>query len=305
MPSPRLGISFKQGQYTERELRDAVPNAWDAWSRLAPKVRPISIAVSVADNRLTYAFDASEIEVAKAALGAVNDRVGIPGSVAIEQSLSDATCNGRNDCHTPFESGILIYRDFSYSNWYCTMGFHITVGSDEQFLTAGHCGYGAGAPDDWHHPTFPGTFVGNEIASLYGADGKDVMRVAVLDSQASQFVFAEPNSLSVLTYALPVDNEAVCASRGKSSGPIIGCGIVQDSWDSWWSDTANPDVRVFGADSSIPAINGDSGSPLYRIVQTPVGYDYLSALGVLDHEGGFFARVADAMDAWNADIYAP
>lgn len=261
--------------------------------------------MDVRKNQLQYAFAPADFAIAQATLPAVDASVKVPGAITVEQRLRDAACNGRNDCWDPvFEAGVLIYKDNASSSSYCTMGFHITVGSDQQFLTAGHCGYNP--PDDWHHPGYSGpsgTHVGNELASLYGAGGKDVMRVALLDSRASQLVFAEPNTLIVSGHALPVDGEAVCASRGKSSNPIIGCGVVQDSWDSWTSDTANPDVVVYGADSSIPAIPGDSGSPLYRFVDNPV-YDYLVAIGVLDHEGGFFARVSDAMTAWSAKIFA-
>ena len=303
MPSPRLSISFHRARFTEMGLRNAVPVAWDAWREVAPGLRPLSIAVSTSRNQLAYAFSPPDASEAARLVMSVSAQVGFPGEIVVGEPGTDVTCSGRSDCHSPFESGILIYRDYANSNWYCTMGFHISVGNDEEFLTAGHCGYGS--PNDWHHPTFPGTLVGNEVATLYGSGGKDVMRVAMLDSQASQFVFAESNSLLVRTAALPIDNEAVCASRGKSSGPIVGCGVVQDAWDSWWSDTADPDVLVYGADSSIPAIPGDSGSPIYRMVNTPVGLDYLTAIGVLDHEGGFFARVSDALSAWGATIYVP
>lgn len=80
--------------------------------------------------------------------------------------------------------------------------------------------------------------------------------------------------------------------------------MVQHASDSWWSDTASPDYLVFGADSSIPSNPGDSGSPVYRLVNGPVGEpDWIYGIGILVHEGGFFARLPDALSGLGAQLY--
>lgn len=179
------------------------------------------------------------------------------------------------------------------------MGWHIHVGTDEQFLTAGHCGY-AGS-NSWYHTGFQavnGTgFVGNETGTLYANGGKDVMRVAILDSQASNRIYSQLHT-GMGSGSLPIVGEAVCASMATSNS--IDCGTVSDDWLSWISETAG--YTVWGGDtSSIFPIDGDSGSPLYKRVI--VGDDTtIYPKGIIDHENGYFARVTDALSAFGATI---
>jgi hypothetical protein len=56
-----------------------------------------------------------------------------------------------------------------------------------------------------------------------------------------------------------------------------------------------------GADSSLTAIPGDSGSPVYRRWFAD-GTWFLTPLGILDTADGRFGFVKDACTFWNATI---
>lgn len=174
------------------------------------------------------------------------------------------------------------------------MGFHIRVGSDEQFLTAGHCGYSGS--NSWYHTGYG--LVGSEIATLYSSGGKDVMRVGLPDAQASNLIYGTSHTGTLGSGALPVVNETVCASEGNNNA--IDCGTVSDDWTSWTSTTAN--YVVYGGDTDgIYPIGGDSGSPLFT--RRTVGDDIvIQPKGIVDTSAGMFARVVDALSAWNAAI---
>lgn len=57
---------------------------------------------------------------------------------------------------------------------------------------------------------------------------------------------------------------------------------------------------------SFSTIDGDSGSPLWRLFhqdEPPEYYLYI-AVGIMDHESGYFARISDAFEDWdNATIW--
>lgn len=55
---------------------------------------------------------------------------------------TDTACNFRFNCTSPLEPGIAVGSFTgagSQTEFFCTMGFHVRRGNNEQFLTAGHC----------------------------------------------------------------------------------------------------------------------------------------------------------------------
>jgi hypothetical protein len=80
---------------------------------------------------------------------------------------------------------------------------------------------------------------------------------------------------------------------------------VTDADHCWWSNTANPDVWVCGANSDLSANPGDSGSPIYYTWLGTEGQPYLAAVGILDTATGNFARIDQALSPLGFTVYTP
>lgn len=64
--------------------------------------------------------------------------------------------------------------------------FNIVIGTNERMTTAGHCGYSGS--NNWYNRVIGK--IGSELASLYEAEGQDIMYVSMADAQASQYIYA-------------------------------------------------------------------------------------------------------------------
>ena len=176
----------------------------------------------------------------------------------------------------------------------CTMGFHITIGTDDQFVTAGHCGYGGGT-------TFTmsgyGT-IGSEAGTLMEPSGDDIMKAQMGDIQASDWIWGE-GSRRVGGYRAPVYGEAICTSLGYSQhgSPIgIDCGTVSDDFKGYNLNGVWGSYYVFGGDAQGLSIQGgDSGSPVYVRLGTQA-----IAIGVVSTTGQEFALLSETLPIWGA-----
>lgn len=219
----------------------------------------------------------------------LEERLGTP--VTFEAAIPEPDLCTRDNCDSPMRAGIRIYKGANYSSYSCTMGFHIRVGTDEQFLTSGHCGYTGS--NNWYHPGYGTGFVGHELATLYGPGGKDAMRVQIPDTQASDRVY-HPALREVASARLPLLNETICGSLGRTD--VVDCGTVFKTWVSWTSSTCL--CTVWGGDyKDIASQSGDSGSPMYAVHTSSA----VVAIGILANSTKF-ARVSDALSAWNAVV---
>jgi hypothetical protein len=170
------------------------------------------------------------------------------------------------------------------------MGFHIQVGSDEQFVTAGHCGYPG--PNTWYHQGIGGTGkVGVEKNSQYYNGGRDIKSVQISDGQDSSILYS--SSVAVSATWDPYVGEGLCASRGLSDPPWK-CGVVEDDYLSWNGAPCN--CLIYYGDSSIQQIGGDSGSPIVD------AYSQYAAIGIGVTNDGLFTRIDDALDAWGYQL---
>lgn len=250
--------------------------------------------VGDADNQLRFAVLLADLEDALARSEQLEEELGVPVTVEAAELDHDTACTTRDNCSGPMRAGIWIYKGQVDSVAECTMAFHIVIGTDEHFTTAGHCGYSGS--NSWL--TRPLGVIGSEPAggagTLYRDGGQDIMYVTMADAQASQYIYA--CCTDILGYAFPIQNETVCASLGKTNA--IRCGTVTSTWLSYLSDTPNPDIHVWGGDTSITTIDGDSGSPVYRLNDR----NQATAIGVNTTEFGQFARLDTSLDNWGANV---
>jgi len=272
-------------EYTQIQLREAIPTVWKTWTDAGgPKI--YAIAADTPMNAIRIDVDIANLEEAAKLVNKVSDTIDIPLFVATGVQITETACTDREHCTNPMRGGIVIRRG-STSGTRCTMGFHIQVGSDEQFVTAGHCGYSGS--NYWYHQGYG--YVGNEKKTQYYNTGRDIMTVQIPDTQDSSILYS--SSVALSTTWDPYIGEGICASRGVSS-TSWKCGVVQDDYLSWFSPICG--CMIYGADSSIPGVGGDSGSPIVD------AYSQYIAVGIMNSSAGHFAIVDDALAAWGYQL---
>lgn len=280
-------------RYSQSALMDAVDRAQTAWVAIDPAVRPVGFGIDARRNGLFMELVASDYDVGVKARDELEADLGVPVTIRIGIRGHDTHCTTRDNCHDPMRAGINIYKGANFSSGWCTMGFHITRSGDEQFVTAGHCGFSGS--NSWFHPAFASA-IGTEQQTLYANNGQDIMRVSMNDAQASDDIYNDGNN--IVGSGSPATGETLCASLGKGSN-TVKCGTVQDDWRSWISETAG--YTVWGGDMSYTTVGGDSGSPVYRRLPGGTGDD-ARAIGVNNHQNGYFARLDQSLDDFAASV---
>ncbi len=263
-----------------KELAEAIDHLWGVARMARLDAGIVSIGIGVAENGLILeladdldrgAFERLELALANAS--AVQLRV-VPAARVVE-----ANCASREDCDYPMRGGIAV-RQGSSAGPACTMGFHVRSGSDEQFLTSGHCGYSGS--NTWYHAGYGS--VGSELASIY-VGGYDAMTVQMTDSQASNKVYWNTSSTKPILFSysngLLYNGMPICMS-GAMSGNL--CGTISASYTTWTG--ASCSCTQVGAKATFLPSGGDSGAPVYNGTW---------AAGLVSTTQGHFVRIADAL----------
>lgn len=295
-PADSREVRVVQVRHTQAELRTAVDQAWTTLpSAIEGSIQGIGVDTMRNGIRVTVAGGGQAADQPAASQTASLDG-GIPVFVETGPTSQETVCNNRNDCHTPLRAGVVVRNNTASSTGTCTMGFHIRIGTDEQWLTAGHCGC-AYTATDWHHTGLG--LVGNEVARMTNlAQPKDIMRVQMADAQASALVYGHSGEMG--QSVLPVVNEAVFGSMGIAN--TVMSGTIKDDWTSWHSEYCNK--TMYGGDTNLVQIPGDSGSPIYRRWSFG-GEWYITPIGVGVMATGQFGRVKDAQDYWGFTVVTP
>jgi hypothetical protein len=248
MPRDSLGLGIRVVGTSYEELRRAREEAWSSAAQILG-THVISTAVDERGNQLRIWVPAEAYGDATSALAALEAQLGAQVELKAGSREEPAACNSRNDCHTPFRSGIKITGPAT-----CTMGFHIARNAapfDLQFITTGHCGNG-----EWSHPAFG--VIGSVLESEYRNDGWDIMRVQMPDNQGTNRIYGEVRR--VHGRRDPIQGEAVCASLRMAN--LIDCGTVSDA-DRDYIDSNGFHIVNAADTTNIDIVGGDSGSPVY------------------------------------------
>lgn len=297
MPARSKGLGFVYRAITERALRAALKRTETVWDELLPDLRLNRAGVDVSAGHLFLEVDPAAIPQVRRFENALASALAVPIDIRAAVAGVDTACS-RDNCVNPLRAGARIYKGAVHSlPPDCTMAFHVTywVTQHEQFVTAGHCGYGGS--NSWLHPGLPGNHViGTEQATLYTNDGQDVMRVSMADAQASHLLIGDARVYQGVSY--PIEGITVCDSRGMQN--VIDCGTVTDSYVRWYSNIGSRYVYG-GATSGISQVFADSGSPLYERASATEAW----AVGVVAQSNGNFAILQDAQGLLQFEIYAP
>ena len=271
-------------EHTEEQLRAALPQVREAWVAMGGP-EAYAIAVDTPANAVRIDVDPTQFEVAKSLAPRLGETLAVPVFFDVGERPEDAACSSRTNCTSPMRAGTVI-RQGSTTGPGCTMGFHTQVGSDERFVTAGHCGYTGS--NNWFHAGYTGNggcgtgCIGSELITQYYNNGRDIMVVQMPDDQDSSYLYAigtpvtEPRD--------PTVGQGICAARGFSS---VGwkCGVVENAYTSWTSPTCN--CTIYGGDSNLARVTGDSGSPIVDADELHI------AIGIHNTSTGGFAIFND------------
>lgn len=289
-PSPNRGIAIRYVATPQAELRSAAVQAWEVWLQLAPAIELRAVGVDVAGNQLRIRVADVDLPDAAVPAGEVARQLGVAVEVQPAEAGAEDACTSRDNCTTPMKAGIRIRQGSQYSTTICSMAFHIRIGTNEQFLTAGHCGHSGS--NNWYHIGYGANKVGSELGTLYQQNGQDAMRVEMPDAQADDQIFGI--SSNIVGHRDPVQGEAVLASLGNTNA--VDGGTVSEDFHSWTGDSCG--CTIWGANhDNISTAPGDSGSP---ISVGSIGGSAV-AVGIHNRATGDFARMDDVVDALGAE----
>jgi hypothetical protein len=287
VPLGARAVTIRYVPNTYAELRLAAHRAWGRWAALYPEVRLRAVKVDTMNNRLRLRVDAQAGLLDSHRVRAVRTDLRVPFTLDVGAIETSVACPERDECADSLDAGVIINRG-APGGPRCTMGFHIRIGTNREFLTSGHCGRD-GAREWYRH----GTLVGRQIATLYRQDGSDVMRVRLSGPGASSSLRGPAGV--VAGSDLPIQGQVVCASLGRSLR--VDCGTVSSEWVSWTDGICT--CTSWGGDvDGIEIRQGDSGSPIYLLH----GDGRATAIGLVSTTSGKFAVVADALAHWGATI---
>lgn len=283
-------IELIAAPFSEEELIQDINRAW----RLIDEgdLSDVVVSIAIADDFSGIEVGIDRNQKTRRVESAVNRtlRKTIESEVVLvpDESSVEEACVSRSDCINDMRSGNRIERLNRFSNKACTMGFHVRVGSDEQFLTAGHCSHGSKS-NVWYHDGMDngpaGTsynsatgenqtgYVGNVQQTAYATPtviqnpghttvitSRDVLRVQMHDSQASDRIYGEGTPVSgYYTNAQVMLGMSVCKSGQKT---FIRCGTVSKRYHTYTGGSC--DCLNIGARATYYSEKGDSGSPVYH-----------------------------------------
>lgn len=284
-------------KHTRSDLIEAAGRASGAFSAVVPTGTLVSVSVDSSTNSVLLRVLPEDLSSALLAAPAIEGFLGVPPTISVGEVSQASACTSRSACTSPMKAGIQIRRG-SKTGALCTMGFHVKSGSDDQYITSGHCD--EGSADYFYHAGYTGNdcggsgtagCIGNRLATLLASYGKDIARFQMSNVQDSNAIYA--NAIAVSGWAWPVQNEGACSSLGNTGQ--WDCGTISDDYQLYdlQGSSGTWYYSLVGADhNGIAGIPGDSGSPIVRQANTG------TALGIASTTGGAFALFGDAVGAW-------
>ena len=294
---PIPGIEFVVVAHSYAQLVAAADAALAGWKDVAGH-SAIAVSVSTMNNGLDVHVAWEDVTSAQGAIAAAEDAFGVPVHILGSDALQELACTDRDHCTTPMKAGNRVRKGSSVGTL-CTMAFHIRIGTNEQFLMAGHCGYSGS--NYWYHQGYGSAFLGSEQANglTIGASPKfDIMRVEMPDAQASPKVYGVPNQ--IVGWQWPLNGQAVTVSAGVSDRVITNWVI--DDYITYTNGNCGCSAKGTKTTQTSGGSPGDSGSPTFA-TDPPSLNAYAVGLGVVGGSGyDIVARIGDAIQWWGLGL---
>ncbi len=277
-------FTIERPRYTEQELIADLTQISLKWRQQLPDEPYSALGVDVEQGRLELEVEADRLAIAREfisrnAAGAAPIDIKV-GPMPEEQG----PCTSRDNCTGEWEAGQIMRQN--PSNARCGLGLQVRRGSDEQFLTAGHC---ADSPaTSMYHSGYPYDTTLTIVANLYGVGSPfsvDAARVQMPNHKESDEVYGFAYDVNWFRNAYA--NELACISR--AAGNSISCEYVSHTYTTWFSGGCSCYVAGSRADS-YSSTSGDSGSIVMKFGTT--------AIGIHNASGGRFARSGDWLTTW-------
>ncbi|HEY2916984.1 MAG TPA: hypothetical protein VGI98_07210 [Candidatus Limnocylindrales bacterium] len=276
---------------TQTDLETAVDRSGAAWAAVMADTPLISAGTDLPNMQVVLTVAADNVGTATARQKLLQSAIGVPVAIREGTAPDDLSWTDRNHCSSPMKAGDLIHPYAPFAMQTCSTAFTVKSGSAYRFMTAGHCPY----TTDWYHQGYSGSNpVGSSVATDYptmpNVVGVDSQLVSMPSSQAGTGIYASSRVVGGSTWGS--NGQAICTSLGFSN--TIDCETISNSYTTWHSTTCN--CTVYGGQaSSITAIEGDSGSPVWVNATDP---GYALALGVVAAGSGstlYYARVNNVL----------
>lgn len=288
------GLETRVVEHSYATLKTAVDNAWDAWRALGRDEKLVGVGLDVINNEVDVHVESADLERALEAERALSGALGVPVEMSGGEAVQTTACGSRESCTGPMKAGIVIHED-SLTGPRCTMAFHVRYGSDEQFVTAEHCGTGGagGTQDRWFHQGLP-DFGHVEQENELRQNGFDRQRVQLRDAQASTRIYGLSSVVGNWTW--PMVGSAAGVSAGRSDRVVWN--VVRNDYYTYGIDGVT--VRGARMDSTPGGAAGDSGSPVFHLMFARA-YAVGTGSGTVTINGvvyDVFARFGDAAAEW-------
>lgn len=288
MPSPSRGVRFEVVESTYRELEEALDLAPSLAESIAPSARYSIGEINIEKNRLDLTYTGMDPSTLKARAPALEAELGVKtrvrsGPMTRQMENCGTGQDTVNSCWTPLRAGVRVRWSTAINpsdprtGHYCTMGFHILKGGNQEWLTAGHCVKNASSVQMFHARNYhnpggqtPYHKIGDMKDSLYNPTDKiDAARIGNFfgASEASARIFGTDQPYFTGGASSPIVGSKVWAKGATSIelGFTYGAsGKIKSKTATWTSETANPNIVVQGATmGGYESRDGDSGGPIY------------------------------------------
>lgn len=292
------GIERVLASHTYEELVTAADSALSLWPTITGH-DAVGVSVSTQNNGLDVHVLWEDLPAASEAVDEAEGILGVRVHALGSDPLRELTCSDRDHCTNPMKAGNLI-RKGNVNGSKCTMGFHVVRGgSNEQFLTAGHCGYPG--LSQWYHQGYG--YVGSSVANgltISTSPKFDILRVEMPDSQASPVIFGDNVYLAFSGWEWPMVGSVVWVSAG-SSDRVVHNAVIDDYF-TYTNASCGCTAKGFKTSQTSGGAPGDSGSPTY-VKDPPSLQAFAVGIGVEGQAGyDIAARVGDAVQQWDLTI---
>ena len=316
--APNGSIQYAIVRHTVNQLNGVIQSVASASSQLA------SDGIQIPFYQVDFASSTVEVEVVNPTafeVSTLDNEFGSSNLTIVPVSKSDVTTFGRNSDSSPFNGGDNIlsakwtYGSYDYQSQ-CSSGFGITIGSNSDFLTAGHCQ--PPSTQEYNQICSTGGFCTPTGTSMGGIDANDTTAGGtdseVSNGNGSDIIFGgaigSPDKIPVTGHVGVTEYETDLCTSGAMDGEICSLEVTSDPQATTcinatdylptgqpWTHGVCHLIQITNETSGgVEAGLGDSGGPVY----VPNGSGDALATGTISAGQG--SLIACPANTWRGSV---